>query len=971
MGRYNNKRTQAAAAALKNTPSRARFSKGPPNKGGRPKRNNGNDNNNSNNNSNNNNNTRDHRRSNTAATERVIDKIQNRVEQQTHQQQQHATTSRVASAEESLRYLDKSKLDHLKLAPDVLQNITTLLENLGIKETSNVKSANKELGKLQEPISNVDEEEGNGINMDTMEGESSYDDDDDGDGDSTFITRDLNVAKNLNQGRIGGGNFGYNEYDDDAAENDLGDEYEHIPRGPSSDGDWEGSTAEGSDGSDVSEADEQEDANDMEAFQENPVFLHLVQRLSFAQHEALRACQGIQDWQAVTQAAEDDDSANNKGHGTGQDTQESIALALDWLCLHLTDTELTRGLRPNPNPPATTSGPSKSGSVSLIGSIKAIPHHSISLAKDVTNDKMWGRSLRIQERVLKFVVRLGFHHAEATLACEQTASEDESIDLALAKSPPEEDPALFRLLSTICNNNHCKELDLPLESTQTIDESYLENAAEERQEEIEALQAIYDDQIQIIPATSETGGMDKCIVQITPVEELQPPARSQDCKLHIFFRPGYPVSETPLFLFTNPSLPPTLLRRINEECAKNALLHLGTAAIFQVVSHLSEILPDLHLSFIREQRRKEFEAQQLRLRKQAGHSLENAIDQQYDADGKLGRRQKARLKAAEKAYSRDDVRQQQAEEYRQKQQIRIQRVQEENANARAFHAEHAIRKREKELIEQEVEKAARSAMNAAFNRGENVEEARRAADKARAECLSEYGLDSIDEDNNNIAEDEKEDGSGDLNTRVDNGSRQTNPTKKTADFMERMRANLSQEQEIDGGTPDEDTAQGTPPTVVEASQTTMAFMERLRQMYDGAAKKKAGFHLAEPKSVSGTKGSTDKVPCPVAVPTGELGEVMEQVVKQQKEQPWLVSPEARVPAVEDQEFCESLTPEQVKKQRDINKRLREDLLLKREMARAWAEKREENEDNGMAKGGRKFVGFRAEKYYNMLSVRSR
>eukprot|EP00980_Cylindrotheca_fusiformis_P025412 scaffold13655_cov52-Cylindrotheca_fusiformis.AAC.1 len=109
MGRYNNKRTQAAAEALKNTPSRARFSKGP------PRRNTKSNNNKkpSNNNKNGGGGGRGRNTSTTAATARVIDKIQNR------QQQQQQNKPRVASTEEALKLVDKSKYDEIKLPEDI------------------------------------------------------------------------------------------------------------------------------------------------------------------------------------------------------------------------------------------------------------------------------------------------------------------------------------------------------------------------------------------------------------------------------------------------------------------------------------------------------------------------------------------------------------------------------------------------------------------------------------------------------------------------------------------------------------------------------------------------------------------------------------------------------------------------------------------------------------------------------------
>ena len=59
-----------------------------------------------------------------------------------------------------------------------------------------------------------------------------------------------------------------------------------------------------------------------------------------------------------------------------------LALAMDWLCLHLAEDELTKGFKPNPN---TTSPIILMGT----GRTKPIPHPSISVAKKITTDRDW------------------------------------------------------------------------------------------------------------------------------------------------------------------------------------------------------------------------------------------------------------------------------------------------------------------------------------------------------------------------------------------------------------------------------------------------------------------------------------------------------------------------------------------------------------------------------------------------------
>jgi hypothetical protein len=600
----------------------------------------------------------------------------------------------------------------------------------------------------------------------------------------------------------------------------------------------------------------------------------------------------------------------------------------------LDETQLTRGFQPNKNPTKTKPLISKSG-VPLVGAgiIKAKPHPSISLATDVLSDKAWARSVRRQERILKFV-RLGFSHAEATDACEITSSTDDAIDAILAKQPPLEDPALPILLASLRSKVAGNTFDVVLNETDLL------FAAEERQNEREALKAIFDDNFQVMDD-------ERYCIMITPAEPLKEPARSDDCRLHVFMRPGYPVVETALFWFVNPSLPPSLLRQINEFATKQSLEGLGLPSVFEAVNALSEALPDLQLAFIREQRRREFEAEQVRLRKETGHVLNQVIDKQTENE-KLGRRQRAKLKAAEKAYDRGGQQKKEEEERRQRQDLRVQRAQEESSRVRERHVQLTLLKREKDKLEEEAERAARSAMNSAFNRGESVEQARLAAAQAKAAYLREHGeTDDTQQDEDGIYTDET---AGSRSTT--SASTHDIPTVQTTVVVDNL-------QEEDAQVRADNDNAATPTTsggnLLDATPTTMAFMERLRQKYDTAAQKKAGYHLATP--VQKYSSETERhFPCPVAAPTGEMLEVMNSVLKIQEEQPWLISPEARVPTTEDAHFDESLSVKQRQMQEALSKQLKLDLERKLKMTG----------ERGVHKSGGG-----EPSYHAMLSIRQR
>jgi len=964
MGRYNNRRTQAAAEALKNTPSRARFSKGPPNKNQRKSTK---ATTTTTNKDGTNPNQQQQQRggrgsggrgrggggfhSHLESTARVIDKLQSR-------QQQQQQPSRTATTEESLDYVDVSKYDRLQLPTDILKNITDLLERLGVMESNqNHQDQPRDMNRKNKVNSTI----GN-LPPDTVEEEEEdYADDDEGRrtseiviGQSYFATTTTTNTTTKNSIPFSGtGNVGdYSEYENDFDEQEDDEEEEVVDKdfenyyyyqydvdqdnyydnegnetGDDQDDDDDDDENDEYDDQDEEEEDDQQQQEDddddddenqkkkkeEEVMESNTTFIYLTERLSFSRTDARRACVAIEDWEAIS------DNLKKKGGGEGKKKDDDkVALAMDWLCLHLEERQLIQGFLPNKNPPkslqSTSSLTASKSGIPLVssGMIKIIPHPSISLDTDTLSDTAWARSVRKQERIFKFV-RLGFRHEEATNACERTSSTDDVLDAQLTKKPPLEDPALPILLASlrdaVTDDEEKRSCDIV-----ELNDMDLQFAAEERQNEKEALMAIFDDNFQVC-----TG--ERYCIKIHPVERLKEPARSDDCWLHVFMRPGYPVVETALFWFVNSSLPPTLLRTINEFVAKQALENLGLPSVFEAVNSLTEALPELQRTFIREQKRKEFEAEQIRMRKQVDQSSNHD-----DSMGKekLGRRQQAKLKAAEKAFDRSEKIQREEEDRKQRQTERIQRAQEESARVRHSHVEQTLLKREQEKLEEELERVGRSAMSAAFNRGENVDQARSAAAKAKEEYLREYGG---GKDETSL---EKKTTETVTVSRTNEVAPNVPTTANTASFMDRLREEgTEQKQRVETNATN---ANGNPHNT---TPTTMAFMERLRQMYDSAAqKKKTGYHLTMPAQEDSSKlveetnhhHHQNHIPRPVAVPTGEMLDVITDVLKIQEEQPWLVSPEARVPTLHDEHGeDESLSLEQKQKKERLSMQLKQDL----------------------------------------------
>ncbi|KAL3906016.1 MAG: hypothetical protein SGILL_009448, partial [Bacillariaceae sp.] len=663
-----------------------------------------------------------------------------------------------------------------------------------------------------------------------------------------------------------------------------------------------------------------------------------------------------------------------------------------------------RGFRPNPNPPKQqqqlADGSSASTTTKTI--YKAIPHPSISIsAKPIAEQaKEWARSLKLQERTVG-LVRLGFHHSEALQACDETAAESntEEDEKQSESIPSGFDPAVPLLLKQL-RQEALADFKEHVEAEET-----LEMALEEQTQELEALQAIYDDQLTIIrsqdaqcegestnDAVQQPGS--RYIIAVKPTQPIPPPARSDDCRLHVLLQEGYPYHTIPLLLLVNESLPPTFLRRINILLHQKAQELLGSPVVFEMVSFLENDLPEHYSAFLREQRRKEFEAEQVRLlrqRKAEMEETERIMDMQYhaqyDPNGegtKVGRRQRAKLKAAEKAYDRPDQVEELYKEYRRKQDVRVEDAQQQNAQVRATYAQLAIERRQQEQIQEEAETAARSAMSAAFNRGEDVEAAREVAKQARYRVFQEHGI-SIPEEGENDSkatiDKAKETEENDVASNQDQSNddnQKEQPTAKSSQFMDRLRKSCG-ETTIEEASATMETKPKGP------TQQTSAFMDRLRAMYDGAvqnklskktddisasedsASKLESYHLDSPNE-DDNEQLPSNIPRPVAVASGELVEVMKDIIDQQEDQPWLVADEARAPTLNSRR--QTVSGKHHQRESDISKRLREELERKQRLALEWAMKNEESPSH-MNKGKRQNGnnGFSPEKYHHLMNVR--
>jgi len=902
MGRCNNKRVQQAAANARNTPARARFSKAPPGgagAGGRPptnsKRNNNNDNagrmaggggsdSNSRNNSKGTSSSVEQQRRNN-----VVHKISSRVAENNNK---CTTTATSASARSSapLAGVNIRKLDELTLPPESIALITKLLQDLnvvGMKDEDD-----------QDSTSDTDEEQQQGDIL----GSDEFGDSDNDEIDDNPAPLFPSKAASRN-GYIGD----YEEYEDDGDETfdestttagglptrstNLGNDHEP---------EWEGSNNN-------NETTKRSATAVLDpALRSDHVFLYLTTQLSFTEAQAQRACLAVQTWSPAQPASADDDNNNDDAvngkkskslsstPSSSTSRQERLSHVMDWLCLHLTESYLEQGFRPNPQAQAA-----KEAGRILVGTgrTRAIPHPSISVAVKLTEDADWKRRTRLEERAVHYL-KLGFTHAEIVAALEQTDPES----LHTTWNALDDIPTLRVLLAALEREASVDASGTGVAPTVAAEESEEdhEHCVIEREQEREALSAIYEDHFVVIEGRDgDTTSSDsiRYRIAVQAVGELEGSANCDVCDLHVFLRRGYPVHAAPLLLFHNPTLPWPLLRTINLEIMRQAFEDIGAPVLFEIISNVAERLPEMLSEFHREQRAKMFKEEQLRLRKKAGHDVD---DDTFETEGAaLGRRQRAKLKAIAKAYDQDENQKRDDERRRKLQEDRIQRVKEEEKSIRQTMADKVILQREKERQEEELKEVSRSAMSSSFNRGETAEEARVAAKNAELEYRREHNmeipLDLLNAMNSKSGEDE-EDGEP-------NNNRKDEP-------------------------------------LPAATPTTTAFMDRLRKMYEDAASGKGGYKLSDPVREDVTRGDEididfERRPCPIAAPVGDLQKILEDdVLAVQKAQPWLVAPEARAPHSSNDDSNEHslFAPSELS---DMQKKI--NAVLKQELTRVCAD----------------------------------
>ena len=930
----NNRRAQERAAQERNVPSRARFSKGPPKKnGGRGGGRGGGDRGDDRGDEGRGRGGRGGRggRNNDA----VIQKIQNRLAQQQRKDiggisiaksKQAATAesssdARIASfsrkSKHALDRIDVNKLDTITLSAESVAIVERLLRAYNVWEGGEDENENEGEDEKKSEAEDVDNEMD--VN-DSAVGSSGLEEDVEERGHSygmKYDTLDKAEAKN---------SFGVDLADEtyDDYQGDYDDEPDYQSRNDGINFDKEGlndnfSDEDSSQGSDISEDGKMHDNvnTDEEDLIDSPIYRHLTQHFSFQHQEvvlSLRASHKRLRLAKKKAQAEDGAMIESKDEKeiAKEDEGALLEMAMDWLSLHLKESDLRKGFRvqkiPTTKPKSMLLGPSTERTLSQEAlHIRAVPHESISIMPKLTQlqyEKEEKESIFQLKRQnwTTDLIRIGFHLKEINQVFESMNIEN-MLELHIEKDDDNLLPLLMKHIIACVeaenNEGDASTLD------QEIEEEMSELSIMERDQEKEVLEAIYAEGFQLLSDSSEGSEYLHYRVEVDPTTPSTHPACNEKCHLHVITRDGYPLTSPPMLWFTNTTLlPPTLLRRISINLKNKATEYIGQAAVYDLMEYVAEELPGWQKEFIDEEALAEKTSEENAKDQDDGiGSDEDEIDfytQTFTAEEikKLSRRQRQKYRAAQKSHARDAKLLEKQHEKLAKDEARRERVRIENETISSRMSERVVNRRWKEWVEEEAEKAARRAMNDAFLRDEGRDKAREAADAARKEMLIFHGEleeESVDEKKEDQPTESKTD-EGDHEAAADS----TNPRSVNEVIIEAGEDVTKLQQQAANS---------------EATPKTLLFVEKLRRMYEAKALEKAegsnddeskfgALHLTDAESKTDNTDTMDQsakphVPAPVVAPSPGIKDVLKDLIQTQTDQPWLVAPEARVPTVDE------------------------------------------------------------------------
>lgn len=910
MGRCNNRRAQERAAQQRNVPSRARFSKGPPKKNSGRGRgdSSGRDSDGGRDNGGGRGGDGGRGRGRTATNDAVVQKIHDRVNRDV------GGISIVSKKKKSSRHplagIDVSKLDTVALSAESVAVVERLLKAYNVWEETNNDDDND------------DSEEKKKDHDDAIVEQSAHFSNDN-------INHTYDAFPTLEAGEEDLYDDYYGDYDDEPGEECKSQEInrEEVDR----DEDMYDSNSDPDNG--------QVDAIAADEFSDSPSFLHLTQHYSFKEQDVILALNAstkrirLSKKNSEVNNIDDDDGdhENNKKPNIAKDDGIILEMTMDWLSLHLNESDLRHGFRVQSQPRSSAAGVSSRDRMmanTVPMKFKAVPHESISIMPKLTQSQYekesrdalleWKRQQLVTE-----LIRTGFHSIEIDNVF---ASLEDKMEVILDKIPEsnyDESGNELQLLSLLEDELfetlvEYVELEAGGESLD-VDEEIDEMATMERDQEKDVLEAIYAESFFSLNNSSEGN---RYLLQVNPTTPLQSPAQNDKCYLHVLTRRGYPLVQSALVWFFNGGLPPSLLRRMNISLITKAKEQLGQASVYEMMEYLAENLSSWQKEFIDE----EVSAEKATADDESAAKTEEISDGDeidyftttFTAEErkKLSRRQRQKLIAAEKLYLRDDIVVEKQRLKQQNDEERRQRIQYENKTITSRMADKEVNKRWHDYVHDEAEKASRKAMNDSFLRGEGREGARAAAENARLEVLRFHG---------------------ELEQNCDDEKDQSNAEDSFPKLVEDAKT-IDKAPDADAEIEESAEDKSDAKSKSEATPKTLLFVEKLRKMYEQKAKEKAeGFEaleseygtvrLANPLSMS--RDPMTHVPTPVVAPSPGVEEVIDDIVQTHKQQPWLIASDARVPITsENCVFHTSQSIEEVQRKEKTSKTLKADLKRK-------------------------------------------
>lgn len=882
MGRCNNRRAQERAAQDRNTPSRARFSKGPPKKNtGRGGRGGG----------------RDGRGGRgggaAAANEAVVQKLQDRAKAQRADiggisivKKQTAGSSSLKRRKHPLDGIDVSKLDVITLAPESVAIVERLLRayNVWDGDDAEEKKSDEQYGAYE-----VSE---------AVAGESEQDINDDMQVEENDI--DAEIAENDLDGHDFALLHGDDSYDDYCGDYEDEPDFQCsrsldmlIDNRNRSD-----SLNESDEELDSGESEKEDDGH--EELVDSPLSRHLTHHYSFQQHNVIQALKASHKRLSLSKL----NNPELQDKPATDDEGVLLEMAMDWLSLHLKESELRRGfVVQTSSKEAAMKSFMQSKSLhdhpGLKQTIKAVPHESISIMPKLTEMQYKKETTEAmcrwkRQELTTELVRMGFHMSEVESVMltfkkrldavfSSEADSDQQLDSTTLQPISILDGAVFKSLIEQVESVDPNQSELDLDLHKEMEEASIL----ERDQEKDVLEAIYAEHFKLF---HESVSHNHYQITVTTTD-LLPPARNDMCQIHIITRCGYPLASPPSVWFANPTLPPSLLRRISVNLQSKAKELVGQAAAYDLIEYLTENVSVWQKGYTDEQ---------AKIEEETSDDLEESEDDidfyttTFTAEErkKLSRRQRQKLRAAEKSHARDEILLEKQRQKEMNDEERRARIRIEDSNITARRAEQVVEQRWKEWVEDEAEKAARKAMNAAFLRDETREQARSAADAARKEVLIFHGeLEEENESELNVAE-------------------VPSPAPQQADaalVKDEATIESKPKSHVDVNKLTLESAPSAPLVKSGTTAKTLAFTDKLRRMYEQkAAEKAAGSSSTVTKTIHLTSASADTVPknkesspthipAPLVTSSPCVEHILEDVLTTQREQPWLLQPDARVP----------------------------------------------------------------------------